>query len=186
MSVGDVPKLDDRDEQILAFIIRNPDATVEEIAAETNIPGSTVQKRLSDLLKDRVLARQIVVQNWQLAGYSLSYRIDIKINQRVLRSGHGGLEEDGNQINSQKKLASYIRDRLSKRYSNQLIVRDVVILLGQQADLVVSVRAKDHAVILDFVTEALRMCGGVDYTMTSQEAWSCADGDNFTPVASSR
>ena len=178
----DVAVQDEKDVKIAEIIIRNPQITVESIAEFLGIPESTVSKRLADMLRERQLARIIEIRDWTAFGYPLRYRIDIKVNQRELRMGRGGPPEaDAPKIANQKQLATYIKDTLPtllpQEYKGQLIVRDVTILLGQQADLTLVVRAKDYETILEFVTNGLRVLGGVDTTMTSQEAWSCSDAE---------
>ena len=68
-----------------------------------------------------------------------------------------------------KQLCAYIKDVLARRYQGRLVVLDVTILLGQQADISITLRVKEPKTILDFVTEGLRVLGGIEGTMTSQE-----------------
>jgi hypothetical protein len=49
---------------------------------------------------------------------------------------------------------------------------DVTILLGQAYDLSLVIRARSPKAVFLFVTEGLRVLGGVQETMTYQEAWS--------------
>jgi hypothetical protein len=65
-----------------------------------------------------------------------------------------------------------------KKFSrNDLILENVTILLGQQADLTVTLRARDQEAVLTFVVDGLRTMRGVRMTSTSHEAWSCVDGE---------
>jgi DNA-binding Lrp family transcriptional regulator len=169
-------KLDGKDLRIAERVIRDPRVTVEEIAEQLNQPVSTVQKRLADLLRKGQLERMIRIADWAAIGYPLRYRIDVKTDQRQLSIGQGGKSGEPPKIDSQKKLATYIMRTMPKGYSGLLIVQDVTLLFGQP-DLCVTVRARDHQTVFDFVTVGLRLLGGVESTMTFHEVWSCADGD---------
>jgi DNA-binding Lrp family transcriptional regulator len=168
--------LDEKDQRILESLMREPDASVESISVQVGFPQSTVQKRLAELLREKFIERIIRVVDWSAAGYPLRYWIDVKLNLRYLQMGQGGRMGDPQKIGSPKKLAAYIMDKLAKDYQD-LIVHDVTMLLGSPADLSVYIRAKNHRVVLDFITNGLRSLGGVDSTQTFHEAWSYTEGD---------
>ena len=165
--------LDDIDLLITKYVVRDPRAEVAEIADELRLSASGVQKRLSALFERKVLVREgIRVMSWPEVGFPLRYSISIEVDQRELRKGRGGPPDDELGIDSQRKLAVYIKDQLPKRFDGRIIVLEVTILLGEKADIVASVLARDHPAILEFVTDGLRILGGVSRTRTSEEAWS--------------
>ena len=187
--------LDEKDLSIIECVIRNPQASVEFITTQVEFAASTVQKRLADMLDNERLARIIQVRDWSAAGYPLRYRIDLKVDQVALRQNRGGpdselpepnadeetefvrgpLPRPTRPISSQKKLARYIKNQLAQHYRGRLVCLDATILLGQEFDMSLTIRARDTQVILDFVTNGLRVLGGVQSTMSSHEAWSCSD-----------
>jgi len=172
------PTLDEKDLKIAASIIRDAKVPVARIAKESNIPESTVQKRLGALIDQGIVERVIRVKDWSAAGYPLRYMIEVEINQPELSIGQGGPHGEQRTIETQEKLAEYIKDALPQKFLGSVIVQDVTILLGREhADLTVTARARDHKAIRDFVTKGLRSLRGVHSTVTAQEAWSCIDGD---------
>lgn len=197
---------DEIDQQIARYLVADPTATDESIASSLSIHKNTVQRRRRTMQDEHVLAPATEVLDWRAIGFPFRYRIDIQVNPVALRDEkQGGAPEDcpdelkpGFPINTQERLARFIRSNLvhyvtwrlkhhkedSDRPRNEfqdfaklLIVHDVTILLGHQADLSVMVRAKTQAALRKFVTSGLRMMRGVNSTDTSQEAWSCIEGD---------
>ena len=123
-------------------------------------------------------------------GYRLRYRIDVKINPSKLKDHVSELtdalrkakKQQPSDGNPQKVLAMYIKHALlqetkaPQRLCERIIVEDVAILMGDPADLTISVRVKDHEDIFQFVTGFLRPAPGVENTSTSLEAWSVRAG----------
>ena len=171
-TAGNRRELEPIDQRIAECIIRQPKVTVEQLADELSLSPSTIQKHLSELFEGRHIERVIAVRDWAGAGFPLRARVDIRVNMRELKAGRGGLPDDEQKVDSQKKLAQYIAEIVPKQFRGRLVVEDVAILLGHDADLSLTIRVKDQKVVLDFVTEGLRMLGGVDATMTSFESWS--------------
>ena len=169
-------RLDEKDLRILEEVMRDSKISVELIARKTRIPKPTVDKRLSALLHSGCLERGIRIADWEAAGFPLQYWIDVRVNIRDLQRGRGGLPGDVSRIGSQKKLAAFIAEELVAGYRNDLIVEDVIILLGSPSDLSINIRARDHHSVLRFVTEGLRSLGGIESTMTFHAAWSYSDG----------
>jgi DNA-binding Lrp family transcriptional regulator len=197
----DMPELDDKDKRIVAYIIGHPEATNDQIATALDIPASTFQKRFADLTgKNGCLGRRLVVYDWKTAGFPLQYRIDVVIHQRNLSRAEGGpmyadigrvntILDSGDalaplpfpiggpnaRIRTQKQLARYIKDILPthSEFQGKIVVENIAILLGQSADISLTVHAIDTDALLNFVTNGLRALGGIQGTMTSQEAWSC-------------
>jgi DNA-binding Lrp family transcriptional regulator len=171
------PAIDSTDRRILDCVIENPATTVEGIVKYLDEQGvrlseSAVGKRVAELLNNGILERIIIIRDWVTVGYPFRYRIDVKADMKELRLGRGGPAKEPHAVDSQKKLGAYIKDVLSRKYVGRLVVLEVTILLGQQADLSITVRARDSRTVLNFVTEDLRALGGIEATMTSHEAWT--------------
>jgi len=172
------PPLDEKNQKIIDSIIRDPRAAVAAIAKEIEEPESTVQKRLSDLIREGRLERVIRVVDWSATHYPLRYRVEIEVNQHALSVRRGGPVDDDQEIDSQESLADYIKKTLSLKYRGGIIVQDVTILFGRErTDLSATIRAKDHRVLADFITNGVRSLRGVSSTITSLEAWSCVEGE---------
>jgi DNA-binding Lrp family transcriptional regulator len=213
------PEIDEKDQEIIKCVIRDPQAEIDDLARETTFPPSTVSKRISQLQRTERIGRGFRILDWKKVGYPFRYRVDVKVNQRKLALGDGGPAQgppvpgtvhanftiEGRPVEvrfsqeqpkskvrpaelpplppqpekdiyTQQELASYIKNVLgqSPAYTHQLVVESVTILLGgPDADLSILVRAKEPEIILSFVTDGLRVLGGVQSTTTSQEAWSC-------------
>ena len=165
---------DSRDIQIVRFLLREPTAEVSRISQSLNIPQSTVQKRLSRMEADGCVERGVKVIDWAVIGYPLHYWIDIRLNFQALRKTR---TFGPSATNLQKQLAMLILKSTTKDLDDSLFVEDVIILLGSPADLSVSIRARDHRTVLEFVTNRLRMIEGVDSTTTFHAAWSSGEGD---------
>jgi DNA-binding Lrp family transcriptional regulator len=176
----DKPLLDDKDQRIAEEVIRNPSASVPILARLTGLPESTLSKRLSFLLSSRYLERTIRVVRWRDLGYPFRHRVDIKVDQRMLSEGKGGPrsasgKRSKTKINSQEDLALYIKHTLTRQYEGRLVVLDVGILLGHDADISMVVCSRTPDEIRRFVTSDLRSLGGVLGTSTSEEIWTCPE-----------
>lgn len=172
--------VDDVDQKILEAVIQNPKISVQGLVkylaeAKIRLSESAVQKRFSELVRQKRLERVTVVRDWVASGYPFRYRVDIKANMRALIAGEGGPPNDATRIDTQKRLCEYIVNTLGReyRYRGRLVVLDAVILLGQEkADISIAVRVKDPKTILEFVTEGLRVLGGVESSIAAHEAWT--------------
>jgi DNA-binding Lrp family transcriptional regulator len=163
--------LDQIDQQILECVVRDAKVTVDQLAEELSLTASAIQKRLTALFDGRYIERVIAVRDWAGAGFPFRYRVDVQVNMRELKAGRGGLLDDQQRVDSQKKLGIYIAEIVPKQFRGRIVIEDVAILLGR-ADLSVTVRVRDAQTILDFVTDGLRMLGGVEQTVTSFESWA--------------
>lgn len=186
-------ELDDRARKIIAYIIAHPEAEHSEIAQDTGIPLPTVEKRMASYVgSDGFVSRFLVIKDWKRANYPITALVSIKVHQRNLSKGQGGpmgstlIDDDensplplpppiGKHIRTQRELALYIKNELPAyiAFGNNVIVEKVSILLGHQSDLAVLVHARDLDDVFNFVTNGLRVLGGVQETMTSQEGWFC-------------
>ena len=184
-------KIDVVDENILDHYRRHPHATVAEVANEVHLKPGATHKRVARLIHGRYVRRGMTVDLHKL-GYRYRFRIDVKINPHVLKSEIKDKEagrfkatqvDHPKATNPQQLLAQYIMD-LTKGRHPRILVEDVVILLGDAADLSITTRAKSRESsqgddpeffpIFPFVTEVLREIPGVENTSTCTQAWSCA------------
>lgn len=179
------------DRRIAEAIIQNPRGSLSAIAAVAQVPIGTLNKHLMALRRANAVDKVFQILDWRAIGYSRRYRIDVLIDQRALSRGEGGLsipessaakakatrvaepEQRGEKIDSQEKLATYIKYTLSRDYAGRIVVLDVNILLGHAADLSVTLCARGKDAIRDFVTNGLRKLGGVYSTSTAEEIWTC-------------
>src|SRR5580704_5253346 len=86
---------DEKDMRIMECFIRDWRVSVAAIAKITEIPESTVQKRVAELVNQKRIERVVRVVDWAAAGYTLAYRLDIEVNQENLSMGIGGPVSDG-------------------------------------------------------------------------------------------
>src|ERR1017187_3409023 len=196
-------KHQDLDELIARYYVQDSEADQDGVAGAIakDHPGpgrssSNVLKRIAELVKERILVKRTDVIDWKAVGYPFRYRIDVHVDQDALRIGrsYGAPpgEEPQDPVDNWRRLATYIMRELlpfvekipasktvtKKKFSrNDLILENVTILLGQQADLTVTLRARDQEAVLTFVVDGLRTMRGVRMTSTSHEAWSCVDGE---------
>jgi DNA-binding Lrp family transcriptional regulator len=160
--------LDERDRSIVEFLRSHPEASISDLAFGSHIPEPTVQRRLSKLLEQGDLKRIIAV-NLSSLGYVLRYRIELALDPQEVAA----------KQKSVKTIAQQIREDLptQPKFKGRLIVQNVFALMGGSADLAISVRAKNHDVVLNFVLEGLRNIPGVRSTTIVQEAWSAVQWD---------
>lgn len=164
-----MPELDEKDHEIIQWMRDKPEIRLKALAesipivsgAEEKVPYSTIQKRVNKL-KEMGVVKEIYTVNLKKIGYPLRFRIDIVVDPVDLR------EEKGKGINSQRKLAKYIVEELAteEKYAGRIIVDDVFILLGGQADMSLDIRSSDNEIVSEFVTESLRKTYGIRNTMT--------------------
>jgi DNA-binding Lrp family transcriptional regulator len=170
--------LDEKDKAIIKCFLEKPSSSLQSISEEATkigeldkpIPYPTAQKRVQSLIDQGVMSKVTFV-NKSKAGYTQHYRIGIIIDPSELRN-----KDDPS---SQQELAKYVRDKLcnEKKYRDKILLDDIFILLGGNIDLSLDIWARDHNIILDFVTAGLRMIPGIADTTTAQVAWSVREGD---------
>lgn len=181
-----------KDLEILEFIRQNPLARELEIAKAVSLSRSATHNRLVKLKKLQHLRSGMTV-NLNALGYVHRYRIDVKIDPHVLlqevrrakgldrRSKQNDDQEESelkeacknwNSDNAQEILAFHILSLGDK--DPNLIVEDVAVLLGDPADLSVTIRLKKADLVYSFVTERLRGLRSISSTTTCIEAWSCS------------
>jgi DNA-binding Lrp family transcriptional regulator len=157
------------------------DASQKRIADKLSIE----EKRLSQILhplKVKGWIRDERVFEMEAMGFDLRYRIDVKIAPVVLAEHiqqYKG-ETDKGIDNPQEILVRYIVNKLGVPQDLQgrprLLVEDAYILLGDDADLSLTVRAKEHSDVFQWVTRRLRGLPGVENTSTCLEAWHYRGG----------
>lgn len=169
------------DQQILEFIRKNPLAREHEIGVAVKLSRAAVHKRLTRLKKMQHVRSGMTV-NLQALGYRHRFRVDIKIDPRILgqefekaKDKKGELAEAYTQwpgVNPQEVLAFHILALGEK--DPGLIIEDVHVVLGDPADLCAIVRMTDGDRIYPFVTEKLRKLHSISNTSTCIEPWSCS------------
>lgn len=185
----------DEDDQLIArHFVTNPEATETEVSEATRLNLTKVQRRVSKMIEHQVLVRRTDINDWAALGYPFRHRIDVHVDQEALRDGpdYGAPKDQvpAERVDNWRSLARYVMKDLiafvegcsrpvtnKKLSKNDLIVQNVTILLGQQADLSVTVRARTPDAVLSFVVDGLRAMRGVRMTTTSHEAWSYIDGE---------
>lgn len=166
--------------RILEFIQKNPLAGDEELAIHFGMSVDSIQRRLTPLRDNHWIETKRIV-DWAAVGYRLKYRIDVKIDPLALQQKLTTLKDApiSQTDNPQKILAGYIKNKLAadKAFADIVIVEDVVILLGEPADLSITVRVREPEDVFDWVTAGLRAATpGIESTSTCLEAWSILDG----------
>jgi DNA-binding Lrp family transcriptional regulator len=184
--------MDQTDLEIMEFIRRAPHAQHDEIGKAVGLSRQRVSSRITRLQKARRLRKGYTVDLASL-GYKYRHRIDVHIDPIALRKeitgDHGQTHselhdactkwapgKDPKQVNPQEVLAFYILNYVGKQ-NDSFIIEDVTIILGNPADLCVTVRFKDPETVYRFVTENLRTIPGISSTSTCWEAWSCAEAE---------
>ena len=160
-------------EAILKVLQANPQALDKDLAKTVNLGIETVRGWLADLRIGGYVTVQLRLADLVKAEQMLRYRVDITINPPALNKSckDGPLAKLWEQEpNKQRRLAYYIRDIVAARCES-LIVEEIDILLGDPADLCVTVLVPDHNTIFEFVTEHLRSLEEINSTSTSHVSW---------------
>jgi DNA-binding Lrp family transcriptional regulator len=166
-----------RELEILWHLYRDPRKKDIPIANETGINESQVR-----YAREAMIQRGWIKVNPRVdlstLGFPERYRVDIWIDQRQLKGKMGGMPQDETKIENQREMALYLINKVAKRaeFKSNILIEDILILLGGPADLTVIVRATTNDAMLDFVTEGLRMCGGIEKTATCLEQRSYLTG----------
>jgi hypothetical protein len=203
-----------------------------------SIPYPTVQRRVQQMTNERVLNRGYII-DWARAGYIFRYRVEIKIDQTVLKdfvkNGANSIEERKNSIEKRRgllrekkdsyqgdwnsieenleslqeeidlieeerefiyeqfmripnkgrneydlqiRLAQYIRTILPKqeRFKDKLVVNDVFVMLGGDADLEGLVYSRNNKVAMEFIVNGLRNLPGIVHTSSAKFGFSSRYG----------
>lgn len=167
--------LKDQPKAILLVLQSNPFALDETIARDSgvNLDVSTVRGWLQALRNEKLLTDQVRLVDPVGAGVMLRYRVDVTIDSPRLNTSceTGTLKQlHADDPNKQRRLAYYIRDHVAPSCKD-VFVEEVAILLGDPADLTVTVLVPRHEVIFSFVTEHLRCLDEVKSTSTSHVSW---------------
>ena len=197
--------MDQSDLKIMEFLRRTPHARHAEVGKNVNLSRQRVSSRITALQRGRRLRKGYTVDLASL-GYKYKYRIDIRIDPVALKEA---IEKDSKlsvaskqwkagavpldapkeapateleEVNPQEVLAFYVLNEIGKR-SDNMIIEDVAVLLGDPADLCATVRFKDPVNAYHFVTKNLRTIPGINSTSTCWEAWSCAEAQEKRLIA---
>jgi DNA-binding Lrp family transcriptional regulator len=170
---------DERDEAIIHCIQQDPTILMKRIptALENRggptIPYPTVQRRVKDLTKNKILDQRFSI-NWKEAGYLVRYRVGILIDPVALLDK----SQKSKEYDSQEGLANYIMFKLVQAdpFKNKLVVDDVHILLGGKFDLAIDFYARDDKTATQFIIDALRGLPGISNTASAKLAYSSKNG----------
>ena len=184
---------------IARYFLRHPEATVEQATEDlASAIGSvsTAERRIRKMKADAVLSERTTIVDWGVLGYPFQYRIDVHVDQEALHEaesyGAPPGEEPHEPVDNWRRLVQHIMKDLipfvekipaAKTISKKEFLRDdvilenVTIMLGQQADLTVTLRARTQDAVMTFVVDGLRAMRGVKTTSASHEAWSYTHGE---------
>ena len=145
---------------------------------------------------DAILSERTTIIDWEALGYPFQYRIDVHVDQEALHEpefyGAPPGEKPHEPVDSWRRLVQHVMKDLipfveripaaktisKKKFSKaDVILENVTILLGQQANLTVTVRARSQDAVMMFVVDGLRAMRGVKTTSASHEAWPYTHGD---------
>ena len=197
-------KQQEMDRLIAKHYVHDPGATERKVAVEVakEHPGpgwstDTVEKRIQELFSQKILAKRTDIVDWNAVDYRFAYRVDVHLDVEALREapdyGAPKDERPHEPVDNWRRLARYIMKDLipfweripvaktvsgTKFHNDDVILQNVTLLLGQQADLTVTLRARNQDAVLSFVVDGLRAMRGVKMTNTSHEAWSVNEGRN--------
>ena len=189
-----------RDYQLIArYFMKHPEAPADQAArdlASAIGSSSTAERRIRKMKADAILSERTTIIDWEALGYPFQYRIDVHVDQEALHEpefyGAPPGEKPHDPIDNWRRLVQYIMKDLipfveripaaktisKKKFSkDDVILENVTILLGQQADLTVTIRARSQDAVMTFVVDGLRAMRGVRTTNASHEAWSYTHGE---------
>jgi DNA-binding Lrp family transcriptional regulator len=158
---------------VLKALQEDPYASDQKLAKTVTLSIETVRGWLTDLRAGGYVTLQLRLADLVKSEQMLRYRIDITINPPALNKSckTGPLSTFGvHETNKQRRLAYYIRDVVAAECVG-LVVEEVAILLGDPADLSMTVLVPDHKTIFQFVTEHLRSIEEIENTSTSHVSW---------------
>jgi DNA-binding Lrp family transcriptional regulator len=158
--------------KVVRAVLKHPDLVSDaDLAKEVGEKYTSVSGVVQSL-KTKGILREGKVVNFAKLGYGFCYRVDVMINPvevQFKRDPATGMPKE----NPQKKLARDIVERAnSAPFKDWVVIEDIMILLGNPADLSIMVRVPSHEDIFEFVTMGLRTCPGVMNTSTSYVSWS--------------
>jgi DNA-binding Lrp family transcriptional regulator len=153
-----------KDLEIVEVIRTTPNVTVDMIHNRSEIPLSTIHKRISRLREEGVLSGRLSLSHRsQLFPWRAFISIDFDLSK--LRSKEFG-------YSNQKEFVSFFKTQLlrSKKFESKttaIVIEDAEIILGGREDAFAIVGAKDKLTLCDFVTEIVRNLPGVKQTNTA-------------------
>jgi DNA-binding Lrp family transcriptional regulator len=164
-------------QKILDYIRLHPQDSVGEIASEFKMSSDTMRKRLYKLEDLGSLQLRYEV-NLDKLEFTNLYRMSIVVDHKALRETYKQQRKvkgkTGKRLpvqNPQERLAYQIM-ALNKT-NPDVIVEDVAVLMGDQADLSATLRTRgDQNAIFNFVTAAVRPLPTIQSTATCIQAWS--------------
>jgi DNA-binding Lrp family transcriptional regulator len=165
---------DELNQKILDWARRHPQSNVATIAKAVGLERDTTQKRLNKLTALGALQRHYQV-DLDALGFTNRYRMDIFVDPRELEK-ETSIKALGHRTipNLQERLARKLLELNDKKGNENVIIEDVAVLMGDDADLCATVLTKgDQKAIYHFVTQVVRQeLPGVRNSQTCIEAWS--------------
>jgi DNA-binding Lrp family transcriptional regulator len=154
----------DRDFQIITYVLRHPNATRAEIAAGTNIPDSTVQRRMAALQENGDLISQFVV-----GPENRVYRTRALIGVKLQTAG---IKCDKYNFHNQKEMVCFIKWGLNEfpefsELADGVILERVEQSFGGPYELIIVVAAVTSNELAAFVTGVIQKLPGVIETTTT-------------------
>jgi DNA-binding Lrp family transcriptional regulator len=150
-----------RDAAIVKVLKQHPDATATFVAERTNIPLSTVSKRLKGLTKAGVVRIQAVFPSQAL--------ISINVNSKELH------EKATDQNAPYRDISSFVdflhgavlESGKGRSFRDAIQIDDAFAILGGHCDIVMLISSTDSQAIYNFVTGVVREIPSVKDTHTS-------------------
>ena len=170
-----------RQKLILDYYRLFPKETVQKVADHIGLSVAQTTREMEELAISGALTRKVVV-NLNKLGLRHKYRIDVRLNPRELQENAdvAAAGAKWKTANPQEMLAHYLWDEYSQDNARnpELIFENATILLGDPADLSLTIRVRDPRKLYEFITTKLRSVLGIENTSTCTEAWAAADHRN--------
>lgn len=176
-------QLSERQRRVLKLLIEQPGlvtyADVQRALDEQpgeKMPYGTVRDNLDGLERDGYLTKGYTV-NFKKIGYQTLYRIDVMIEPSAIDVDRDDVSNVPVANPQQVLVAEILRLAEQLPFKNWILIENIEILLGDPADLCITVRVSHHRDVFSFVTRGLRSLPGVRSTSTCQIAWSVRHGE---------
>lgn len=175
--IGDVER-DEINRQIMNYVWGHPDATVAEIGTAVGLKREAAQKRITKLYATGKIKRQLVV-DLDALGFPNRFRVDVKLSPSILKDrAKNKTDTTWKEIKKVAEKEGITNDQvvlaleLLRLGDENVLVEDAAVILGDPADLTLTVRTKELRIMFDFITAKLRPVSGVVETATCIESWS--------------
>jgi len=149
--------IDDTDRRIVNALLANGRASARDIAAETGLAATTVQKRLSDLETDGVIEDYRPVVDYELLGYDVTAVFHLSVDGAGLRTVVEELADHERMISVYEVTGSHDIVAVGKFTSTDEMNRRIKDMLTDP-----DVRAANTSVVLEVVRENTQFPVNVD------------------------